>query len=168
MPNMLVVDSVGASGGLALFWRNEIDITLKSMSENHIDVVVKEADGLKWRFTGIYGESRSEEKNNTWELLRTLKDQCNLPWLCGGDFNEFLFNCEKKGGVPRSEACMVNFRQCLEDCDLHDLGFIGDMFTWRNHHHSAASYTKERLDRAVANTAWRCSFPLVKVVNGDP
>ena len=32
----------------------------------------------------------------------------------------------------------------------------------------AASYTKERLDRAVANSLWRAKFPLVKVINGDP
>jgi hypothetical protein len=32
----------------------------------------------------------------------------------------------------------------------------------------AASFTKERLDRAAANSAWRCIFPLVRVANGDP
>jgi hypothetical protein len=103
MPNMIAADSVGTSGGLALFWKREVDVTLQSYSEYHIDIVVKEEDGLKWIFTGIYGESRNEEKNITWELLRTLKDQNNLPWLCSGDFNEILFNCEKEGGIPRSE-----------------------------------------------------------------
>jgi hypothetical protein len=100
MPNMIAVDSVGTSGGLALFWKREVDVTLQSYSEYHIDTVVKEEDGLEWRFTGFYGESRNEEKNNTWELLHTLKDQNNLPWLCSSDFNEILFNCEKEGGVP--------------------------------------------------------------------
>lgn len=28
--------------------------------------------------------------------------------------------------------------------------------------------TRERLDRAVANSAWRARFPLVRVINGDP
>jgi hypothetical protein len=32
----------------------------------------------------------------------------------------------------------------------------------------ADSFTKERLDRVVANGAWRCMFLLVRVVNGDP
>jgi hypothetical protein len=63
---------------------------------------------------------------------------------------------------------MERFRKVLEDCDLHDLGYTGDPFTWRNHHHLAASYIKERLDRAVANNTWRRKFPLVKVKNGDP
>jgi hypothetical protein len=85
-----------------------------------------------------------------------------------GDFNEILFNCEKKGGPPRAKTCMERFRKVLEDCDLHDLGYTGDPFTWHNHHHLAASYIKERLDRAVANNTWQRKFPLVKVKNGDP
>jgi hypothetical protein len=35
------------------------------MSKYHIDVQVKEEYGWKWRYTGIYGESRSEDKEST-------------------------------------------------------------------------------------------------------
>ena len=91
-------------------------------------------------------------------------EEDNLPWLCCGDFNEILFNYEKEGGPPRVQRCMEDFRKALEDCDLHDLGFTGDPFTWRNNHHVAASYKRERLDRAVAISAWRNNFPLVKVI----
>ena len=66
-----------------------------------------------------------------------MKKENNLPWFCCGDFNEILFNYEKEGGPPRVERCMVDFRKALEDCDLHDLGFTGDPFTWRNNHHVA-------------------------------
>jgi hypothetical protein len=69
-----------------LFWKKEIDVTIKSFSNYHIESVIKEEDGLLWRFTGIYGESRSEEKEATWELLRTLRVQNDLPWLCSGGF----------------------------------------------------------------------------------
>ena len=167
MTNMVVKDSVGASGGLALFWKKDVNLTVKSLSKYHIDSVIKEEDGMEWRFTGVYGESRSEDKDNTWDTLRSLKDKFNLPWLCCGDFNEILFNYEKEGGPPRAERSMEKFRQTLEDCDFQDLGFVGDAFTWRNHHHIVASYTKERLDRAVANNTWRGRFPLVRVTNGD-
>jgi hypothetical protein len=141
---------------------------VKSFSKYHIDSVIQEEDGLKWRFTGIYGEPKSEDRDNTWETLRYLNHQFQMPWLCSGDFNEILFSCEKEGGSHRVEANMHKFRSALEDCGLHDLGFVGDPFTWRNNHHAAASFTKERLDRAVANSDWRCIFPLVRVVNGDP
>jgi len=168
MPNMVTMDSDGASGGLAMFWRRGIDVGVKSFSKYHIDSVIKEEDGSEWRFTSVYGESKCEMKDNTWEMLRTLKDLFNLPWLCSGDFNEILFSSEKEGGSPWAESSTRKFRLALEDCDLHDLGFVGDPFTWRNNHHMASRFTKERLDRAVANTAWRYLFPLVRVTNGDP
>lgn len=63
---------------------------------------------------------------------------------------------------------MERFRDALADCMLEDLGFMGDVFTWRNHHHRVDEYVKERLDRAVANIEWRRIFPLVRVVDGDP
>ena len=65
MPNLVVKDSVGASGGLALFWKKNVNLTVKSLSKYHIDAVVREEDGFEWRFTGMYGEPKSEEKDRT-------------------------------------------------------------------------------------------------------
>ena len=168
LTNMVAKDSVGASGGLTIFWRKDIDLTVKSMSKYHIDMVIKEEDDFEWRYTRMYGESRSKEKDKTWDTLRTLHATLSLPWVCAGDFNGVLFAHEKEGGLPRSEATMEKFRRAMEDYDLHDLGYVGDVFTWRNNHHSMGSYTRERLDRALANMAWRCKFPLVRVINSDP
>jgi len=39
---MVAKSSNGTSGGLALFWRRDTDVTVKSMSKYHIDVVIKE------------------------------------------------------------------------------------------------------------------------------
>jgi hypothetical protein len=55
MPNLVTVDSVGTSGGLALFCRRGIELKVKSFSKYHIDSVIEEDDGLEWRFTCIYG-----------------------------------------------------------------------------------------------------------------
>jgi hypothetical protein len=59
------------------------------------------------------------------------------------------------------------FKQALEDCNLHDLGFCGDPFTWRNNSSDANNYIRERLDRAVATPDWCDHFPLYRVVNGE-
>lgn len=45
---------------------------------------------------------------------------------------------------------MGSFRKALEDNQLHDLGYNGDNFTWSNKQ-GDGRFTKERLDRAVAN-----------------
>ena len=56
----------------------------------------------------------------------------------------------------------------MAHCQLLDLGYEGDVFTWRNHNHSAEKYIRERLDRAMANDGWRRCFPTVHVINSDP
>jgi hypothetical protein len=63
---------------------------------------------------------------------------------------------------------MDRFKQALEMCELHDLGFEGDVFTWRNKQKSSKTHIRERLDRAVAKFECLEHFPLVHVKNGDP
>ena len=58
--------------------------------------------------------------------------------------------------------------EALEECDLADLGFEGDPFTWRNNSHTSSLYVRERLDRAVANKDWTTRFPLYHTINGEP
>ena len=58
-------------------------------------------DGREWRLIGIYGEPRWEEKEKTWEALRTLHGRIHKLWLALGDFNEILFHHEKEEGRPR-------------------------------------------------------------------
>jgi exonuclease III len=169
MPNMVVKDSEGQSGGLAMFWKNSVQVRLSGfISRYHIDVLITENDGFEWRFTGIYGEPKTSEREKTWKLLRTLKLQNDKPWLCVGDFNEILFSWEKEGGAPKPQAQMDKFKSALEDCGLEDLGYVGDTFTWRNHAHAADRYIRERLDRAVASESWKLRFPAYKVINGEP
>lgn len=44
----IFVDPIGRAGGLALLWDDTVDITLRSMSKNHIDVFVKQDSGAHW------------------------------------------------------------------------------------------------------------------------
>ena len=53
--NGLVIPSSGRSGGLVLLWRKEITVEIQSYSDRHIDAIVTEDSGFKWRITGFYG-----------------------------------------------------------------------------------------------------------------
>jgi exonuclease III len=123
LPNMCVRNPEGRSRGIAMFWKRNVNVVLRSFGRRHVDVDVIRENGSVWRFTGVYGESKGERKHETWRLLRTLKQQHQdgRPWLCLGDFNEILSNTEKEGGVPRPLACMESFRSALQACDLVDL-----------------------------------------------
>jgi exonuclease III len=169
MPNMEVKNCEGRSGGLALLWKKDVNLVVSpGMSRYHIDAVVTGEDGFTWRLMGIYGEPQTGAKEKTWKPLRILHGRSSLPWICFGDFNEILFASEKQGGQSKKQACMEKFRMTLEFCELEDLGFMGDPYTWRNHSHRADTYIKERLDRSIANLEWRTHFPAYKAINGDP
>jgi uncharacterized protein (DUF2249 family) len=45
---------------------------------------------------------------------------------------------------------MNQFKECLDDCGLVDLGYTGPMFTWSNRQQGDA-LVRVRLDRAVEN-----------------
>ncbi|KAM0841990.1 hypothetical protein ACQ4PT_058650 [Festuca glaucescens] len=64
----------------------------------------------------------------------------------------------------RSEAQMVLFRECLDACNLADLGFVGPKFTWSNRQ-DAQCNIRVRLDRAVANESFSCLFQECSVEN---
>jgi exonuclease III len=167
-PNVVFKECEGKSGGLAMFWKRGINLSLRWMGHMHIDVNIIEDDGFKWRLTGIYEEPRADKREVTWRLLRTLHLQEKLLWVCIGDFNEILHSFEKQGGTPKPQIQMERFRDALNFCNLNDLGFEGDVFTWRNNQFRVEGYIRERLDRAVANPEWCARFPGYKVVNGCP
>ncbi|KAK7275317.1 hypothetical protein RIF29_16430 [Crotalaria pallida] len=81
------------------------------------------------------------------------------PWCVGGDFNTILFSDEKFGGGLPNRSSMRKFECCLKDCNLEDIGCKGSPFTWQK------GDLFERLDRYVANEAWRLAFPNSYVIN---
>ncbi|CAM8914255.1 unnamed protein product [Rhodiola kirilowii] len=86
----IAVARSGLGGGLALLWREEVQVVLKSYSRNHIDAWVGEYDGF--RMTLFYGNPEMGRREETWDLLRSLKQDENQPWLVLGDFNEILLS----------------------------------------------------------------------------
>jgi len=88
MPNMFVYNCDGKSRGLALLWKNGVDVSVRDAKRLYIDANISDG-GMLWRFTGVYGDL--ENKDLTWATLRNLKQQGSGPWLCMGDFNEILF-----------------------------------------------------------------------------
>ena len=66
-----------------------------------------------------------------------------------GDFNEVLCNFEKFSATPASQRRMSTFKNCLDACNLLDLGFNGLRFTWTNKW--PTGLVMERLDRVLCN-----------------
>ncbi|KAH1038119.1 hypothetical protein J1N35_039862 [Gossypium stocksii] len=87
---------------------------------------------MKWRLTRFYSSPDVHFKEESWNLLKPLGRDQRLSWLVCGDFNEILYSFGKKGGLPRDEGGMGDFRTTLVEFQL---------------------------DRGVANSAWWLLFP---------
>jgi len=72
-----------------------------------------------------------------------------------------LYHHEKEGGRVRSQAQLQASHDVLMDCELADIGFLGDVFTWQR------GKIRERLDRGVANTQWNILFLEAQLINGE-
>ncbi|KAA3459012.1 reverse transcriptase [Gossypium australe] len=168
--NGIDIGAMGSRGGLSLGWRGNSLINLKSFSFYHIDVEVQDKEcGTKWRLTGFYGKIRrfygnpdERGRRESWNLLRKLSSDQDIPWVVIGDFNEITSSFEKKGGRRRSDRQMMAFRTILEDCKLNDLGFKCHWFTWERGRQKSTNI-RERLDRGVATLNWLELFSNHKV-----
>jgi hypothetical protein len=72
---------------------------------------------------------------------------------------------EKFGGSRWQKRLMEAFQNTLASCGLSDLGYKGPKFTWSNGR-EGDDFTKERLDKAVANHSWCGLYPEAKVTVG--
>jgi len=159
LKHSLAVDSDGLSGGIVLFWDESISVSLLSQGERYIDVLVRDnPEDAPWRATFVYGEPCVENRRNMWELLRSLCGAWSGPWMVLGDFNEAMWQYEHFSETPRAERQMMDFREILSHCDLHDLGFSGLPWTYNNNQGGNRN-VRVRLDRGVTNTDWSALFP---------
>ena len=96
-------------GGLVLFWKNDVHVTVKDSHRYFIDVTLDKNKDTKWRFTGFYGEPKTHRRMEAWSKLTGLNNMLGIPWLCAGDFNEISRQDEKLGGAMRSHNQMQQF-----------------------------------------------------------
>uniref|UniRef100_A0A2N9GDA6 Reverse transcriptase domain-containing protein n=1 Tax=Fagus sylvatica TaxID=28930 RepID=A0A2N9GDA6_FAGSY len=162
MQSSMVVERIGTGGGLALLWRDEVQIVVHSHSIAHIDITIRIRGYRDWHFTGFYGNLETSKRDDSWTLLRRLHRNDDLPWLVMGDFNELLDCSEKTGRLERHWYQIESFRQALSDCALADMGFQGNKFTWWNGRYGT-DCVYERLDRGCCTTDWKTLFPNAQI-----
>lgn len=102
--NMMVKDCEGKGGGIAVLWRRGVDVTLRNYSKYHIDMDIREDDGVLWRLTGIYGEPRSDLRERMWQTLRYLITVPVTPWLSRGISMRCSLRMRRKEGDKEAKG----------------------------------------------------------------
>jgi endonuclease/exonuclease/phosphatase family metal-dependent hydrolase len=127
---------------------------------NYIDMLISTPLNPQiWRAIGIYGYPKTQNKYLTCQLINDLSCFDNNPnWLLFGDFSIVLSDEEKSGGNPLEPNLTTSFRNTINHCDLHDLGYKGIIYTWTNRQ-PGEHLIKSRLDRLLATPSWIFNFP---------
>lgn len=93
-----------------------------------------------------------------WSNLSKMAELHSLPRLVIGYFNKILNGEDKFGGRRNINLTRaIEFKRCIDSCDLMDLGFYGPKFTWSNLR-QVFDLILERLDRCFANPSWRLLY----------
>ncbi|XP_074378457.1 uncharacterized protein LOC141719994 [Apium graveolens] len=157
------VDSQGHGGGLALLWKNDGEgVNIRGSSNHYIDFEVSCDQVGRWRYTGFYGCPERWRRRESWQLIKDLGAESQLPWCIIGDFNDMLYAHEKRGGRNHARVLLEGFQEVVHESGLSDLGYIGSEFTWERAR-GTDHWIQERLDRGFANQEWRHMFPQATV-----
>ncbi|KAF7133357.1 hypothetical protein RHSIM_Rhsim09G0070000 [Rhododendron simsii] len=153
--NSSYVDPEGLSGGLALWWTNNLEVEVEFASRNLLHVIITDkAIPSCWATTFVYCCPTRSGRELVWNKIKRIAQSEVLPWLCMGDFNQVARIEDKIGGTLPSQNSLASFHDMLSDCGLVDLDFKGPKFTWRNNR-SGDDFIMERIDMAFANSKWR-------------
>lgn len=146
------VDPMGISGGLALWWNDEVDLQVRAKSQNLFRCVLTitgAAAAAAWLVTFVYAPPSWNDRKIFWNTLQNLVETNGYPWLCLGDFNEIGWSWEKQGSRGGNRVQMQFFQNFVENCELTDLKFKGAPYTWTNNQGGDPNI-RERLDKTMA------------------
>ncbi|XP_019265527.1 PREDICTED: uncharacterized protein LOC109243087 [Nicotiana attenuata] len=160
--------TIGPFGGIVLMWKEEfVAVEEVATTPQGIHAMVKVSpDHPPWLFSAIYANNLLANRKLLWEDLITISKNIKTNWFIGGDFNEVLKARNKFGGNPINLSRSNLFWNCINECNLLDLGYKGSKYTWTNKRYSnKTSLILERIDRCFANEGWIEQYPEASVLH---
>lgn len=152
---MFVVDCIGKSGGLELFWNCIVDVSILFNNQNFIHMYINIADSNSSFYnTFIYGNPYYNERRVLWQKISRLKGHLSQPWSCVGDFNKILCHFEKQGGRKHNQSHIDAFSAVCKRNDLSELRLHGCRFTWSNNREN--EHIKEKLNQWLDQSHPNC------------
>ncbi|KAK8495975.1 hypothetical protein V6N12_062054 [Hibiscus sabdariffa] len=146
MDNAFYVEPIGITGGLAMWWSNEVKLSVLHHDKNLIDTVISINREVEWFGTFIYAPPYEKEKQEFWERLGTLRDNVNVKWCIMGDTNIVASPSEKYGGSPFDHNNAKWYHEFLERSLLMEIQSKGGAYTWSNQR-SEEDEICEKLDK---------------------
>jgi len=123
------IEPEGKSGGLAIFWKDNLDLDFLFEDKHLIDLQISHGS-KRWFVSCVYDNPVASLRSLLWERISTFGLKRKEAWYMIGDFNEILSNAEKSRGPLRLISSFRPFKDMFTDCGMHELGSTGNSFTW--------------------------------------
>ncbi|GLT36786.1 hypothetical protein SLA2020_111420 [Shorea laevis] len=150
----IYVDPQGYSGGLAMWWTKNVNISIFSFDKNMFDgCCSNNAYSASWHFSFVYGKPNGQLRQEMWNKVFNLRRPGVIPWLLMGDLNLIGDSKDKKGKRPPRGADKRLLEELMGSCSLREVPYKGARYTWTR------GDISERLDRALMNEQWSHIFP---------
>lgn len=157
--------AVGSWGGIVFAWKTGLDVEVISSSPNSVNLLIYLApSSTPWLITCVYGPTLWHLREGFWHELDVVANSFGGPWICVVDFNCLVADWEKQGGLPLASLSLNPLQNFINTHGLIDLGFSDSPFTWSNNRDGLANI-RERLDRGLANCAYRTLLPRAIIVH---
>ncbi|XP_074299603.1 uncharacterized protein LOC141630738 [Silene latifolia] len=104
----------------------------------------------------IYASNDAREREDLWQHLVQLKSSVDQ-WILLGDFNVVRDVTERISDTPPVLADILDFNNCLYQCEVEDLPSTGCDLTWNNKQ-DTGTRVWSKLDRALGNSSWLTKF----------
>ncbi|KAK8575506.1 hypothetical protein V6N12_063178 [Hibiscus sabdariffa] len=132
MRESFYVNSNGIARGLALWWMEDVNLSILKFEKYFIDAKISIEGEEVWFMTFIYGPRYADEKEEFWRSLSSLRNNRVEKWCLIGDSNVVAKPEEKIGGLT-FEASNAKWFYDFMDCScLIELPIKGRTFTWSN------------------------------------
>lgn len=154
---VFTIDPIGRNGGIALFWKNSLEVDVKFSDKNLLDVHVL-FGSYGFFVSCVYGDPSENRKQYLWERLSRIGTNRRDNWCMFGDFNDILHNGDKIGGSDRSDSVYGHFNDMIQTCEMVELPSTGNSFTWAGKKYDL--WIQSKLDRCFANKEWFRTFPV--------
>ena len=126
-------------------------VEVLAATEKEIHAIIRvRSQSLSWIISAIYASPKFVERCVLWENLKLIAILHDLPCALMGDFNEVITEEEKVGGIPICQRKVRAILDCMNECQMMDLGFSGPKLTWTNKR-ELEGLIQCRLDRVWAN-----------------
>lgn len=154
---IFVQEARGHSGGIWIL-TNRDDLTFNLIDSSFQAITFSISKGnASWYVSAVYASPIFSVRCALWQQITALRRIINGPWLLVGDLNEVLSSSEVLGGSFSPSRAFI-LSTMMDDCSFIDMDTVGGLFTWRKNVQNGG-HTRKRLDRCMADVAWRMHFP---------